>query len=45
MEIVGDILQVEKGKLTPGKDESELEAYEVAVRVSVEKHRTLLFES
>lgn len=45
MEIVRDILQVEKGELTPGKDESELEAYEVAVHVSMGKHCTLLFES
>lgn len=29
MEIVNDVMQVEKGKLTPGKNESEFEAYKV----------------
>ena len=45
METVSDVLQVEKGKLTPGKDESGFEAYEVVVHVSMEKCCTRLFES
>lgn len=44
MGLVNDIIQVEKGKLTPGKNESEFEAYKVVAHILMEKHGTLLFQ-
>lgn len=37
------ILQVEKGKLTPGKSESQFETYKVVAYILMEKSRTILF--
>lgn len=45
MEIVNDIMQVEKGKLTSGKDESEFEAYKVVAYILMEKRPTFRFQS